>query len=149
MQCAHPRVGVGVLVVRGGDQFLLGKRCGKHIPGVYAAPGGHLESGESFADCARREVLEETGLQATDVRFLCLGHYQFGSSQYVDVDMVANCPEGTPIAMEPDKCFEWKWYQIDDLPSPLFLVTRRMIDAYLSGNAIDESSINGILEQSE
>ena len=25
-------------------------------------PGGHLEPGESFLDCARREVLEETGI---------------------------------------------------------------------------------------
>jgi 8-oxo-dGTP diphosphatase len=30
--------------------------------GTWAPPGGHLEFGESFADCASREVLEETGL---------------------------------------------------------------------------------------
>lgn len=33
-------------------------------------PGGHLEYGESFADCAKREVLEETGLQVGNVKFL-------------------------------------------------------------------------------
>lgn len=146
MHCIHPRVGVGVLVVRG-EQILLGKRCGKHMPGVYGAPGGHLEAGETFADCARREILEETGLNTADVRFLCLGHYQFGDSHYVDVDMVANCPEGEALPLEPDKCQEWKWYSVHNLPSPLFIVTKRMIDAYLAGNAVDESAIHSILQQ--
>jgi 8-oxo-dGTP diphosphatase len=33
-------------------------------------PGGHLEHGESFEDCAKREALEETGLEVGDVKFL-------------------------------------------------------------------------------
>lgn len=106
----RPRVGVGVLVVRN-DLILLGKRCGAHVPGFYAAPGGHLEFGESFVQCAKREVLEETGLDATNVRFLMIGNYKFGSKHYVDVDMLAECPDGEPTAMEPDKCAEWKWYR--------------------------------------
>jgi ADP-ribose pyrophosphatase YjhB (NUDIX family) len=32
--------------------------------GTHAFPGGHLEYGENFAECGRRELLEETGLTA-------------------------------------------------------------------------------------
>ncbi len=38
-------------------------------------PKGKLEPGESFEDCARREVLEETGLQCRIGRFL--GHTEY------------------------------------------------------------------------
>ncbi len=141
-----PRVGVGVLVLRG-DRFLLGKRCGAHMPGYYAAPGGHLEPGESFVECAKREVEEETGLVATNVRFLLIGNYRFNGKQYVDIDMVAECPQGEPIAREPEKCSEWKWYCRDELPSPLFIVTERMIDAYINEFFFDDKAINQILVQ--
>ena len=33
---------------------------------VYQFPGGHLEDGESFNDCLKREVLEETGIEIED-----------------------------------------------------------------------------------
>eukprot|EP00877_Chromochloris_zofingiensis_P007895 jgi/Chrzof1/3359/Cz12g22080.t1 len=52
---ARPRVGLGVIVQRG-DKILVGKRLGSLGAGEYALPGGHLEFGESFADCAVREV---------------------------------------------------------------------------------------------
>ncbi|HEY9773073.1 MAG TPA: NUDIX domain-containing protein [Planktothrix sp.] len=142
----HPRVGVGVLVVRG-DYFLLGKRCGLHMPGYYAAPGGHLEHGETFAACAAREVLEETNLSVTNVRFLMIGNYNFSGKHYVDIDMVVDCPVGDPVAAEPDKCSEWKWYHKDELPAPLFVVTKRMIEAYVMEIICDDIAINQILQQ--
>ena len=37
--------------------------------GKWIAPGGHCENGESPDDCARREVLEETGLRLETLRF--------------------------------------------------------------------------------
>lgn len=31
-------------------------------------PGGHVENGESIIECAKREILEETGLEITDLK---------------------------------------------------------------------------------
>lgn len=144
--CRHPKVGVGVLVVRN-NSFLLGKRCGKHMFGYYASPGGHLEPGESFAECARREVLEETGLQVSEVRFLTVGNYALNQTQYIDIDLVAFCAEGDPVAQEPHKCAEWRWYGKDELPEPLFIVTAKMIECYLSGGIVSKQAITSILTQ--
>ena len=141
-----PKVGVGVLVVRD-DQVLLGKRCGRHMNGLYAAPGGHLEYGESFVECASREVKEETGLDLDSLAFLMIGNYELDSRHYIDVDMVAVASTGGARVMEPDKCEHWRWYCFDDLPAPLFIVTERMIEAYLHGFNADSLSIERILKQ--
>jgi 8-oxo-dGTP diphosphatase len=59
-----PRVGVGVMIVRGG-KVLIGQRKGSHGAGQHALPGGKLEWKETWEECARREILEETGIELT------------------------------------------------------------------------------------
>lgn len=116
-----PRVGVGVLLLRG-TQVLLGRRRGAHGAGTWAAPGGHLAFGESTEDCARREVLEETGLTLSE---LCAGPhvgnlFESVGRHYVTLFMLATPCGGEPRTMEPDKCEGWSWFDWHDLPSPLF-----------------------------
>ena len=139
MNTQRPIVGMGVLVVRG-QQVLLGQRCGSHGAGFYAAPGGHIEWGESLAATARREVLEETGLTIINLRLLCVGNYWFerteGARHYVDVDSLAEAPDGEPQLREPDKCAGWAWYDVNALPAPLFIVTQRMIEAWQADHVL-------------
>lgn len=46
-----PKVGVGVMVVKG-SQVLIGKRRSSIGDGTYALPGGHLDFGTSSSSCA-------------------------------------------------------------------------------------------------
>ena len=58
----RPKVGVGVIIIKDG-KVLLGKRKNAHGEGSWSFPGGHLEFNEELFDCAKREVLEETGIK--------------------------------------------------------------------------------------
>ena len=63
-------------------------RLGSHGSGTFALPGGHLEFGESWENCAEREVLEETGLRLTTVHFETAVNSVFGAdSHYVTIFM--------------------------------------------------------------
>ncbi|HEY8258519.1 MAG TPA: NUDIX hydrolase [Gemmatimonadales bacterium] len=118
---APPRVGVGVLVIREG-RVLLGERRGSHGAGTWAPPGGHLEYGESPGDCARRELGEETGLEA---RVIGPGPYTSDLFEpeglhYVTLFVLATEVSGEPEVREPAKCARWEWFRWSALPSPLF-----------------------------
>jgi len=62
-------------VRRGDGKYLMLKR-GEHkkiMPGVWMAPGGHKDPGEGLFECARREILEETGLKIKNLELVAVG----------------------------------------------------------------------------
>ncbi len=57
-----PRAAASVVVLR--DRHVLLVQRGKGaLAGYWSFPGGHIEPGESAAAAAKREVLEETGVE--------------------------------------------------------------------------------------
>lgn len=57
-----PRLGVAVLVTDDRGRLLLGRRMKEPNRGMWVIPGGGVEAGEPWRAAARRELLEETGL---------------------------------------------------------------------------------------
>jgi 8-oxo-dGTP diphosphatase len=116
----RPRVGVGVVVIKN-KMLLLGKRKGAHGAGDWAFPGGHLEFGEEVEECARRELIEETGLKARSVR---LGPWVNDvidcDKHYITLFVFVNEFEGDLQLLEPHKCVGWQWFECCSLPTPLF-----------------------------
>lgn len=78
----RPKVGVGVIIHDGAGNIIMGERAGSHGAGTLQCPGGHQEYGESFADTAIREVLEETGLEVGNVKFLTATNDVFGEGKH-------------------------------------------------------------------
>ncbi len=133
------RIGIGLLVFKDG-KVLLGKRKGEHLPGVYAGPGGHLEFGETFAECARREAMEETGIQIDNASFLCVTNWRDNDKKhYVDVGLIADWKSGDPRVCEPDKCESWSWFSVVNVPSPLMVFTTNYLEARRTGKVFFES----------
>lgn len=58
------------VVVRQQNRFLLVERANAPSKGMYAFPGGRVQTGETTELAARRELLEETGLSVLQLQFL-------------------------------------------------------------------------------
>jgi len=132
------KVGIGVLVVRMPELILLGKRKGSHGAGQWGLPGGTLEYGESFADTAYREMAEEIGSQVKTTRPIPISTInltEYMPKHYVDIGMVCIWLSGNPKVMEPDKCEEWRWFNMNALPANTFFTVPRIVDAYLYGDS--------------
>jgi len=124
----RPAVGVSAIIVNGAC-VLLGLRIAGHGAGTWQFPGGHLEFGEGIEECARREALEETGLELGIVR---LGPYTndiFAAERrhYITLFVIAHYIGGTPEVCEPKKCAQWAWFTWDALPQPLFLPVANLV----------------------
>lgn len=123
----RPAVGIGVLVQKDG-KFLFGKRVGKHGRGTWSVPGGFLEYGEEFAECAAREVMEETGIKIKNIRPYTTVNNIFHdeNSHSITIFMLSDWDSGEPKITEPDKFVDIGWYDFKDLPQPLFLPIKQL-----------------------
>ena len=128
MENKRPKVGVGVALIKDG-KVLLGKRRNAHGEGTWSFPGGHLEYQESWADCAIRETLEETGLSIKNVRFGTVTNDIFYAEQkhYVTIIMLSDYESGELRNMEPDKCERWEWLTWENLPDALFISIENLL----------------------
>jgi 8-oxo-dGTP diphosphatase len=124
----RPKVGIGVIVIKD-SKVLLGKRKNAHGEGSWAFPGGHLEFGERIEDCARREVLEESGLKIKDIRMGAFTNdiFEKEGKHYVTLFVVSDYDSGEASVMEPHKCERWGWFKWGKLPQPLFLTIQNLL----------------------
>lgn len=67
----RPWVGIGVVLLRG-SEVLLARRGRPPRVGEWSLPGGGQRLGETMETCARRELLEEAGVEAGPLRLLAV-----------------------------------------------------------------------------
>lgn len=127
------KVGLSVMIFRDG-KVLMGKRKGSHGAGEFAFPGGKMEYGESIVDAVKREVLEETGMEIENVKFLLVYNLlHFMPKHFVGIGFTADWKSGEPVVLEPEKCDGWGWYEVDNLPAPRFPTVNYYVQVYKEG----------------
>lgn len=116
----RPGVGVACFVWKDG-KFLVGKRIGKHGLDTWSVPGGHLELGESWEEAAKREIMEESGMEIDNIRFVAATNDLFESGKhYISIWVEADWKANEPQITEPDKWIDHAWRDFKTLPDPLF-----------------------------
>lgn len=121
MNIERPKIGTAVIIVKDG-KVLMGKRQGAHGADTWCPPGGHLEFGETWEQCVRRETKEEADIEIQNVRFAGVvdNHQPDWGTHYITIFMRADWASGEPENCEPDKCSGWEWFTWELLPSPRF-----------------------------
>jgi len=113
--------------------------------GTWSTPGGYLDYGETPADCASREFEEEVGLKVSGFRFLALTNdvFQESSKHFITIWMVASMSEQEPMKRLSEEVETAGWFQLKDLPSPLFPPFARLV----AGDSLPPIDLEEILAQ--
>ncbi|QOC22237.1 NUDIX hydrolase [Wenzhouxiangella sp. AB-CW3] len=103
-------------------KVLLVRRASEPYKGSWALPGGFVQEGESLAECARRELLEETGVDEAYLEQL----YTFGDpdrdprGRVVTVAYFALVRSDELILEAATDADAAAWFPVDELPDLAF-----------------------------
>lgn len=125
----NPAVGVAV-IVRQGDQILLGRRVGGRYAGAWCIPCGYVEWGEDIRQAAIREFEEETGLEVIPGEVVAV-HSNFHDPDHLTVGIWFL---GTVVGGQlqaKDDLDQVAFFPLEKLPENLAFPTDRLVLAEL------------------
>lgn len=138
-------VAVTGIVIKDG-KYLITRRSLKKEPfaGQWTVPGGKVEIHDYLSkprdttihwynvleNVLRREVKEETGIDLSSVKIICVNNDKNEHAHFVTIGLFSDSFEGEPRVMEPDEITEWNWFDLDNLPQPLYFPTEKVLDNY-------------------
>lgn len=127
-----PLIGVGIICFRGDDVLLI-ERGKPPRQGAWSLPGGRQKLGETVRECARRELVQETGVQAEIGPLVDVvdsinrdgqGELQY---HYTLIDFRADWADGEP--RPGGDAADVRWFTPDELAKiELWDETRRVIE---------------------
>jgi 8-oxo-dGTP diphosphatase len=128
-----PDFAIRVLVFKEGKVLLGENKQSTHVA-KYIIPGGHLEYLESFKKCIERELKEECGIEVENIVFQSVSNItEYDPWHNVHLTFTAEWKTGEPRALESEKIDSWDWYDLDNLPEPLFKNVQLALESHKTG----------------
>lgn len=130
-------VGVGAVIVNDDGKVFLAKRGKKarNEQGTWKIPGGAVEFGEQLEEALRREIKEEHDIDIEIIKLLNVSNHIISEEKQHWVAPIFLCKitQGTPKIMEPDKCEEIGWFNLEEIQElPLAPSTKENFETFSS-----------------
>jgi NAD+ diphosphatase len=124
---SYPRISPAVITLIERDDAILLARGVNFPAGRYGIIAGFVEPGETFEESVQREVMEEVGIELSDVRYFASQPWPFPHG--VMVGFTAQWAAGD-LSPDPAEIADAGWFTINDLPNipPRLSIARRLID---------------------
>jgi NAD+ diphosphatase len=108
---------VVIMLVTSGDKCLLGRQK-QFPPGMYSCLAGFVEAAETIEDAVRREILEESGIRCTDVRYYMTQPWPYPSSLMIGCTARATTED---IVVDRTELEDARWF---DRAEARLMITR-------------------------
>jgi 8-oxo-dGTP diphosphatase len=115
-----PFCAVYLILINDINQVLLLRRFNTgYKDGFYSLPAGHVEKNENLTAAICRESLEEINIQPLDLKIVTSMYRlpeNIEESTYVDFFFMSKKYSGKIQNLEPNKCDNLDWFDLDKLP---------------------------------
>ncbi len=112
-------IGIGAVIINKEGKLFLSKRGKKaqNERGKWEFPGGVVEFGETFEQAIKREIKEEFGIEIEPVDELAVFNHILKTEHqhWVGVALICKLKSGEPKILEPEKCEQIGWFDIQEI----------------------------------
>jgi|GEM_PF-156975 len=125
-------VGCGVFITNKKGEVILQLRSknSKNEAGKWEKMGGSIEYGETVEQTLRRESLEESGVEITDIEFLSYTDHilKDENQHWLGLNFMALVKDGqVPKNMELHKHDDLRWFKFSEVPDNLAMPTKESL----------------------
>jgi ADP-ribose pyrophosphatase YjhB (NUDIX family) len=123
-----------LILVKDGKILLLRRFNTGWSDGQYSVVAGHLDGNETFLQAMIREAKEEAGIELSqeDLEVVHVVHRK-SNEERIDFFILAKRWKGEPRNMEPHKCDDLNWFEMDKLPENTIPYIRQAIGCFRKG----------------
>lgn len=126
---------VHLILIKRGRILLLRRFNTGWRDGEYSVIAGHLDGNETVRSAMSREAMEEAGISIgkDDLEFVHVMHRKSkrqhrSDEERVDFFLKSGGWQGRPKNMEPGKCDDLRWFELDRLPRNMVPYVRYAIE---------------------
>lgn len=124
---ANPCSATAAFIVNDNDEMLVVRRAKEPAKGTLDLPGGFVDMGETVEEGMIREIMEETGLEVKEIRYLFSSPnvyiYSGMGVHTLDMDFLVRVPGGRIPVKAADDAAEALWIPIGDVHPAEFGLT--------------------------
>ena len=102
------------------------------MDGFYGVPAGHLDGNETAREGCAREIKEEIDIdiKPEDLEVVHIMHRKAANDERIDFFMTAKSYAGEIKNVEPHKCDDLSWFELDNLPDNIVDYVKVALEKY-------------------
>jgi len=135
------QIGTAHLFLVKDNKILLLRRFNTgYEDGKYSVVAGHIDANETARQTMIREAKEEAGIgiNIEDLELAHVMHRNETNEERIDFFFTAKRWKGEPKILEPHKCDDLGWFDLDKLPDNTIPYIKQAIDCFLNNKIYSE-----------